>query len=379
MKIAFYAPFKPLDHPRPSGDLTTARGMVGYLLQAGHSVTSLGHARMRWIYWRPDRWPALTADWAAARRRCRQVRPQIWMTYHTYYKAPDMIGPCISRRMGLPYVIFKGVYSSKRKRSLRTRPGYWLNLAALKAARHVFSNRRQDYLNLQRVLPADRLTYIRPGIEPADFNFDLQARQQLRRQWQVDPGPVIVSAAMFRSDVKTLGLAWLIRACAGIMDQHPTARLVVAGDGPGRERLEQLARACLPGRVHFVGLVPRAEMHRFYSAGDLFAFPGINEALGMVYLEAQACGLPVVAFDNGGISEVVDKGRTGFLTPMFNQQSFAGALGRLITSVELRRSMGRAAAVHVRQMHDLNCNYRGMASILEGLTNHSRRQRSGYG
>ena len=54
---------------------------------------------------------------------------------------------------------------------------------------------------------------------------------------------------------------------------------------------------------------------RYYSAGDMFVFPGIRESLGMVYLESQSCGLPVVAFHNGGIPEVVVDGETGFLTP----------------------------------------------------------------
>ena len=72
-----------------------------------------------------------------------------------------------------------------------------------------------------------------------------------------------------------------------------------------RGRLEKEAAQALPGRVIFTGLIPREKLAGFYSAGDVFAFPGFNEALGMVYLEAQAAGLPVAAMADGGVPEVV--------------------------------------------------------------------------
>ncbi len=75
--------------------------------------------------------------------------------------------------------------------------------------------------------------------------------------------------------------------------------------------LKALAEDLLPGRVVFTGRVARPDMAQCYSAADLFAFPGIGESLGMVYLEAQACGLPVVALESPGVSQVVVGGQTG--------------------------------------------------------------------
>ena len=108
-------------------------------------------------------------------------------------------------------------------------------------------------------------------------------------------------------------------------------------------------------------------MQRFYSAGDVFAFPGIRESLGMVYLEAQSCGLPVVAFDNGGIPEVVRDGETGFLTPLLSEGPFCEAISSLLRSSDLSKKMGKAAANYVRKYHDLNINYRQVESTLEKL------------
>ncbi|MFW6372867.1 MAG: glycosyltransferase family 4 protein [Thermodesulfobacteriota bacterium] len=133
--------------------------------------------------------------------------------------------------------------------------------------------------------------------------------------------------------------------------------------------MARLAEDHLPDRCRFVGKVPREEMHRFYSAGDLFVFPGIRESLGMVYLESQSCGRPVVAFDNGGIPEVVKDGVTGLLTPAFDAGAFDRAVRRLVTDSNLRERMGAAAAFHVREHHDLARNYRRMETVLVNIVN----------
>jgi len=101
----------------------------------------------------------------------------------------------------------------------------------------------------------------------------------------------------------------------------------------------------------------------------LFVFPGIRESLGMVFLEAQACGLPVVAFENAGVPEAVQDGKTGLLVPMYAAEPFADAIDRLLKDSQLRRKMGRAAQSYVRQQHDLNHNYQKMGDMLQEIVN----------
>jgi len=364
MRIAFYAPFKPLDHAHPSGDLVIADGLWRYLKGRGHHLRVAAALRARWLFWRPWLWHRLLRDRRRALRDL-DVRPSdLWLTYHCYYKAPDLIGPWVAGRTGRPYVIFQGIYATKRRRDIRTWPGFFFNTRALCAAQHVFSNRLEDHRNLGRLLPAERLTYVPPGIFPGDFKFDGDARARLRKRWGAGNDPVVLSAAMFRPGVKSDGLMTVIRACAALVRRGRRLLLGIAGDGRERERLEGLARRLLPGRVRFTGQISRAEMFRFYSAGDVFAFPGIRESLGMVYLEAQSCGLPVVAYDNGGIPEVVDHDATGLLVPAHDRDAFADRLGLLIEGREVRRRMGRAAAAYVRRAHDLDTNYRLVESVL---------------
>jgi glycosyltransferase involved in cell wall biosynthesis len=108
-------------------------------------------------------------------------------------------------------------------------------------------------------------------------------------------------------------------------------------------------------------------MYRVYSAADIFAFPGIRESLGMVFLEAQSCGLPVVAFNNAGVPEAVADGKTGLLVPMYAMEPFVGAIRRLLVDTDLRRQMGWAGKSYVREYHDLNKNYQGFELMLNTI------------
>ncbi len=367
MKICYYTPFKPLSHSHPSGDLVTATGIFSYLKNRGHQVIPMSDLRCRWIYWQPWRWARLLLETRHVVRQNSGKGMDLWLTYHSYYKAPDLLGALAAKRMGIPYVIFQGMYSTKRRRAWKTRPGFYLNRHSLCAARHIFANKKLDLLNLKRLVPEHKITYIAPGLIPGDFNFDAGARDEIRHTLNLGDDPVVFSAAMFRPDVKTEGLNWVIRTCSELYRRGNPLWLVIAGDGKEKNKLKQLADAHLPQRTRFVGNIARSEMYRYYSASDLFVFPGIREALGMVFLEAQACGLPVVAFDNAGVPEAVKDGVTGLLVEAFDAKAFEEAIARLLNDIELRRKMGRAAQSYVRQKHDLNRNYQKMESVLHAI------------
>jgi glycosyltransferase involved in cell wall biosynthesis len=287
------------------------------------------------------------------------------LTYHAYYKAPDLLGPWVCKLLGIKYVIFQGIYSTKRKRRLKTILGFYLNRAALRQADHVFTNKLSDLKNLKRIVPKDRLSYIKPGIHPRAFEREETAGRRLRQKWGISKEqPILLTAAMFRDDVKTKGLSWLIRCCAELVTVNLDFHLVIAGSGKREKDLKVLAEKLVPGRYTFAGKIDRKEMVQFYSSGDVFAFPGIRESLGMVYLEAQACGLPVVAFNNGGIPEVVDDQKTGFLVTPYACKSFSEALVRLLARDEIRNRMGENAAVYVKQHHDIDKNYSAFEHLL---------------
>ena len=364
MRIAFYAPFKPLDHPNPSGDRIIGQGIFSFLRKQGHQPFIISRLRSRWIY----RQPILIIQAMLEQRRTEKLLHRqpvdLWLTYHAYYKAPDILGPRTCRRLKIPYAVIQPSYGTRVSRSWKTRPGFLLNRKALLAADILITDRKRDFTNLQRIIAPERLQRIKPGLEPELFSFDQVARSRLRNNLQADKKTIILTAAMFRSDVKTRSMIRMISSCIRIHNRGHDFLLVIAGDGPEKERLKALAARLPEKKVHFAGQIRREEMYQYYSAADIFAFPGINESLGMVFLEAQSCGLPVIACNNGGIPEVVVNEVTGLLTPPEEETAFDRALLQLLTHPEQRKIMGRAAAQYVRAEHDINKNYLKLEQIL---------------
>lgn len=357
---------KPLEHPHPSGDQTTAIGLVSFLKAGGHRVETASRVRARWLYWKPWLFLGIIADIRRIERGCFRHKPDLFLTHHGYYKAPDVIGPAVCRRLGIPYVAFQGIFSTKQRRNPKTWPGYVLNRKALRFADHVFTNRLLDFENLKRLVPLSRLSYVRPGIDPEEFRFSEVQRTQWRERLGIACDmPVMVSAAMMRPGVKADGMAWMIETSKRLLAGGRRHVLLVAGAGPEEGRLKALSSG--NRSIVFLGKIPRNRLFSVYSAGDVFAFPGIRESLGMVYLEAQSCGLPVVAFDNGGIAEVVNRNETGFLTPPFDAEAFDAALIRLLDDAGLRRRMGEAATHLVRSEYDAAKNLRKVEHVLRHL------------
>ena len=98
-------------------------------------------------------------------------------------------------------------------------------------------------------------------------------------------------------------------------------------------------------------------MYLYYSAADIFAFPGIEESLGMVYLEAQSCNLPVVAYGDWGGGEAIIHNQTGLLSSADEQARFTENIDRLLCESELRSNFGQSGGSHIRSHHDLKQNY----------------------
>jgi len=143
----------------------------------------------------------------------------------------------------------------------------------------------------------------------------------------------------------------LIRAMGVVAVDEPDARLVVVGedmtpDGSYTRELAALARELgIDDRVHLTGR--RDDVPELMAAADVFGMPSFEEPFGLVYLEAMAMELPVVALDNGGTPEVVEDGSDGFLTSPGETKDFAAHLLRLIRDPDLRRRMGAHGRQHV--------------------------------
>jgi phosphatidylinositol alpha-1,6-mannosyltransferase len=164
---------------------------------------------------------------------------------------------------------------------------------------------------------AARMAELAPGVDVHRFRPDVDG-SLVRSRYGLYDRPVVVCVSRL---MPRKGQDVLVQALPAVRRQVPGTALLLVGGGPYRDRLRHLAAACgVEEHVVFAGPVPRRELPGHYAAGDVFAMPcrtrnrGLDvEGLGIVFLEASATGLPVVAGRSGGAPEAVLPGRTGYV------------------------------------------------------------------
>jgi glycosyltransferase involved in cell wall biosynthesis len=163
---------------------------------------------------------------------------------------------------------------------------------------------------------------------------------------------------------KEKGLRYLLEAFAVVAARHPEARLVLAGEGPERRRLERLAgRLGVAERVRLLGEVPHERVPQVLEGLDVFAMPSTYEGFGVAALEAAAMEVPVVASRIHGIPDVVMDGETGLLVPARDRRALAAALERLVSDPDLRRRLGRAGRAFVAEHYSWEENTAQMEAL----------------
>lgn len=183
--------------------------------------------------------------------------------------------------------------------------------------------------------PLAALEYLPAGVDTEVFRPDPVGGRRVRAEFGLADRPVVVCISRL---VARKGQDMLISSMPEIRKRVPGAALLIVGDGPDRDSLAKSARDLgLAGHVVFTGAVPWSELPAHYSAGDIFAMPcrtrgkGLDvEGLGIVFLEASAMGLPVVAGDSGGAPEAVQVGRTGVVVPGRDVPAIAAAVSDLL-------------------------------------------------
>lgn len=362
MRIAFYAPLKSPDHPVPSGDRRLARLLLAALRCAGHEPRLA--ARFRSFdgagnRLRQARLAAFGRKLAERfLRRCRmapETVPDLWFTYHIHHKAPDWLGPRVADALGIPYIIAEASFAPKRA------GGLWD--AGHRAAEHAI--RRADAViglnptDRDCVLPllADRSRWV--AVKPF-----LDAGSYEPRALACAEPPRLIAVAMMRHGDKLASYRILGAALAQLTDLDWS--LEVVGDGAARQEVE-CALAPLSARVRWAGALGSAAVARHLAAADLCVWPAVNEAFGMVLLEAQASGLPVVAGASGGVGDIVAPGVTGLLVPSGDAAGFAAAIRCLIVDRGLRARFAAAARQQVLAEHDLPAAARRLGAVIEAL------------
>jgi glycosyltransferase involved in cell wall biosynthesis len=335
MNIAFYAPLKSPNHPVPSGDRLMARLLISALRMAGHKVEVASELRGFMSASVDD--PANEVA-AAGRREASMLMdrwaaggaPDLWFTYHTYYKTPDLLGPAIASRFAIPYVTAEASYARRHD------AGGWaanqrLVASAVRQASVNLCFTERDRLGLQANIPDGRYERLLPFLDTQPF----------RRAPGDGYSRRLVTVAMMRPGDKLESYAMLAKALEQIAESD--WRLTVIGSGPALAEVQALFSNIALGQIDWLGQRSAEDIAAELSKGGIYVWPGCGEAYGLAYLEAQASGLPVVAQSTAGVPEVVVDGVTGLLAPEGNLTAFSQAIVSLLDDEDKQRRMGQAA------------------------------------
>ena len=210
-----------------------------------------------------------------------------------------------------------------------------------------------------RIAPPDRIRIVPLGLDLGRFGgLDRDAA----RATLGEPADAFLVVAIGRL-VPIKRIDRLVRAFGVLAERVPAARLAIVGDGAERPRLEaQVADLGLAGRVRFAGW--QSDTPAWHAAADVVALSSDREGTPLTLIEAAAAGRPVVATAVGGVADVVDDGRTGFVVEPDDEASLAERLERLALDPNLRTRLGRAAPARAdafaagRLVDDLDRLYR---------------------
>ncbi len=379
---AFYTPLKHPFQAEASGDRQIGRALMDGLRACGFEP----ELASRMATWRRafepgeaerlDRAAALIAETLVRRYRRRPAtrRPRSWMTYQNYYRCPDLLGPAVATALDIPYILVNPAISSASRRS-PFRP--WVSAArlAVRRADLIFAMSPRDVPRLALLrgvrFAAERLLLLPPAVDVTRFEVDRPARaayrSELGRYFAASDGPLCLCVAMMRPVDKLDSYYLFAAAFSRLYTDRPGCpwRLLVVGDGPARPQVEA-ALASVPGdRVCFLGALESHALVPIYLGVDLFAFPGIGEEYGLVYLEAAAAGLPTVACQGPGPNLMVPPGG-GLLTDP-TSDAFAEGLRRLLDDPDERQRMGASAQRFVALERSMEAFRRGLRDGLARL------------
>jgi phosphatidylinositol alpha-1,6-mannosyltransferase len=214
-----------------------------------------------------------------------------------------------------------------------------------------------------------RLTQLSPGVDVDRFTPDADGAA-VRRRYGLGEAPVVVCVSRL---VPRKGQDVLVAGWPRVLARHPEARLLLVGGGPAEGSLRRaVAARGLGDSVVLTGPIAPQDLPGHYAAGDVFAMPcrtrrgGLDvEGLGMVFLEAAACGRPVVAGTSGGAPETVQEGVTGHVVDPRSPEVVAATIVDLLADPARARAMGTAGRAWVEQRWSWTTIAAGFAELLE--------------
>jgi phosphatidylinositol alpha-1,6-mannosyltransferase len=298
--------------------------------------------------WKYYELPKIAVTMAEALRVLANQRVDLIHTGDMY--PPGVAAVWLKRLTAKPYLLFlhgdELAQIELRRHQPRVRDIVLRNASAL-----VVANEFARTKAIETGVDPAKVHLLTPGVDLERFRPEPRPAE-LARRYGVEGKVVLLTAARL---APKKGHAAVIRAFAKILPQNPNVRYLIAGDGPERERLQSLTQTLgVQHAITFVGDVPNHMLGSFYNLSDIFVMAnrrvtgGDLETFGMVFIEANATGKPVIGGRSGGAVEAVEHGRTGFLVDPDDVDELAKTMELLITNEDLRGRIGNEGLRRVR-------------------------------
>lgn len=314
--------------------------------------------------WRVTEWPKIAPPLAETLIRVARQKPDLLHCGDLYPQGA--ICWLLKQKLGIPYVTYchgeEITQTGMRKYQPRARNAIYREAQAVVAANEFA---RQKLLDIG--VSEERIWKIHPGVDAGRFR-PAPRDPELMEKHGLDGKKVLLTVGRL---VPRKGHLAVMEALARLLPDLPDTVYLIAGKGPEQQRLQQAAeRLGISHAVRFAGYVPEERLADYYNLADIFVMPtsveeatGDVEGFGMVFLEANACGKPVVAGRSGGTFDSVSDGVTGFLVEPEDVEELRHVLSGLLKDPSLRQRLGHAGCQRVRDTFD----WRRSAAQLDAL------------
>jgi phosphatidylinositol alpha-1,6-mannosyltransferase len=224
-----------------------------------------------------------------------------------------------------------------------------------------------NHVATQQEIPRERIRVLPWALDP-EFETLLLPTPRPALPMEFPQGRVILTVGRWSAEERYKGMDTLITALPRLLTEWPSLQLVAVGEGDDQGWLEQIADGRGVRRhVHFLGGLSYAEIAACYQACEIFALPSRGEGFGLVYLEAMACGKPVIGGAHGGAPEVIEDGQTGYLVQHGDAGQLATSLETLLSEPGLAQQMGARGRERVERDFRFTVFAESLKNILREL------------
>ncbi len=302
-------------------------------------------------------------DWKACRELEQFFRERQFDVVHTHSSKAGILGRIAARRAGVPVVVHTvhGQAFTPYEKPWRNRLYQLLERMAAKRSDRIFAVAQAmiDQCVEAKIAPRELYKVVYSGMDTRKFS-EARPDPELRRELGIPEKARVIATVARLFPMK--GYEYVIPAVAELRREFPDVHLLVVGDGPMYDELQRkIAELGLREHVHFAGLVPPDQVHRYLALADLLWHLSLREGLPRSVVQALASGIPAVGYRLDGTPEVIFDGETGYCVEPENAAAVVEATRKIWNTPGLARKMGENGRKLVLERFD----WHRMADILE--------------